>query len=65
MDMDYRLNIENIEPAWTSCKYKLMVRVKDYGFDMKRHLYITETLQKWFGAAEYFWNNCYLCELKK
>ena len=63
--MDYKMNITEIVPTWSCSQYKFMVRVKDYGFDMKRHLYIIETLKKWFGAAEYFWDDCYLCELKK
>lgn len=62
--MDYRLKVKNISPAWHTCNYKFMVRVDRHPFSMERTNYILETLKKWFGEAEYFWDDVYLCELK-
>ncbi len=61
--MDYKMNVTEIVPSWSCCRYKFMVRVKEYSFSKSN--YVVETLKKWFGDAEYFWDNCYLCELKK
>lgn len=56
-----KINVVGIEPAWSTCAYKLQVWVKDAHTNRK---YILETLRKWFGTAEYFWDDCYLCDLK-
>lgn len=62
--MDYRLNIENIRPAWKTCDHELMVSVEGFPCNTERSRYILETLKKWFGEAEYFWNNTFLCVKK-
>lgn len=56
--------MRKIAKAWSSCDYKLQVWVEDRGYVYGRHEYVLQTLQKWFGAAEYLWDNCYLCDLK-
>jgi hypothetical protein len=58
-----KINVVGIEPAWRSCAYKLQVWVdKDTCYHNRQ--YVLETLRKWFGTAEYFWDDCYLCDLK-
>lgn len=56
------INVLAIAPAWSCCTYKLQVWVKDAHTN---HEYILDTLRKWFGTAEYFWDDCFLCDLKK
>ena len=57
-----KINVISIEPAWQCCTYKLQVWVKDA---YKNREYVLETLRKWFGEAEYYWDDCYLCSFKK
>lgn len=60
--MDYKINVKSIGTTWTVCRYKFSVCVGDYPID--KHSYILETLKKWFGDAEYFWDGMFLCGLK-
>ena len=53
-----KINVREISQTWSSCDYKFMVRV-EYSFI--NFNYIRETLCKWFGEAEYFYDNCFLC----
>lgn len=62
--MDKRLKITRIDNTWSCCNYKYRVFVEDYGFDMQKHNYIKETLEKWFGDAKYFWGNMWLAGKK-
>ena len=57
-----KINVTSIKPAWSSCAYNLQVCVKDAHTN---HEYILETLRKWFGTAEYLWDDCFLCDIKK
>ena len=59
--MDYKLNITSITPAWGCCNYRFCVAVGDMPCgDLKKWRYISETLEKWFGSCEYFWNGVWL-----
>lgn len=57
-----KICVTNISPAWACCAYNLIVSVEDC--DLSKHSYILDTLRKWFGSAEYFWDNSFLCDLK-
>jgi len=56
-----KINVVHIDETWDICRYKYRVFVKDAHTN---HKYILETLRKWFGAAEYFWDDMFLCGLK-
>ena len=60
--MDKKINVTKIDTAWSTCEYEFRVFVEEY--EIGKHNYILETLKKWFGAAEYFWDNMFLCGLK-
>lgn len=60
--MDYKINVTEIALATWNRKYKFQVWIKDHSFE--RSKYVLETLTKWFGSAEYYWGNCYLCGKK-
>lgn len=59
--MDYKINVTLIDDTWSCCNYKWRVFVADAHTN---HKYILETLKKWFGDAEYFWDNMFLCGKK-
>ena len=59
-----KMNVVRIEPTWPCCNYKWIVGVKRDVWSIESTNYILETLRKWFGEAEYFWNDCYLCGKK-
>jgi len=62
--MDYRVNIESIQPAWRSCDYALQVWISETTVAGKR--YAEEVLRKWFGGdIAYYWGNCYLAIKKQ
>lgn len=60
--MSYKVNIQQITPAWSTCNYKFMVRVADPmltdgpGWYDKTN-YIKSVLKCWFGSAVFFWGD--------
>jgi len=58
---DYRINVTHIDQTWPCCNYKFRVFVKR---TVGNHRYVLETLKKWFGEAEYYWEDMYLCAKK-
>lgn len=60
-----KINVIEIQASWTSCPYEFQVWVsKDV--DLFNNIdYILKTLREWFGEVEYYWENCFLCSLKK
>ena len=56
--MEYKkMNIKEIRQTWNCSSYKFIVWVDD----RSDFAYILATLTKWFGSAEYMWNNAFLC----
>jgi len=66
--MNYKINVTQIDSAWTVCNFKLRVFVEMKTFSMEYFNYVLETLKKWFGDAEYFWSEkdevMFLCDRK-
>lgn len=60
--MDYKLNVTHIDSTWSTCEYEFRVFVREYEYS--KHDYILSTLRKWFGDAEYFFDNMFLCGRK-
>lgn len=60
--MDKKINVTHIDSTWSTCDYKFRVFVKERTF--ANHDYILNTLKKWFGEAEFFWDNMFLCAKK-
>lgn len=58
------VSVELIRGTWPCCKYRYMLHV-----DSKQRFYaaweLEKVLSEIFGAAEYFWDDTFLCELKK
>ena len=62
MANDYKINVVSISETWPCSRHKFCVAVGD--FPINKYNYILETLAKWFGSAEYFWNGTFLCGTK-
>lgn len=60
--MEQKINVKQISPTWATCNYKFAVTLEDYA--VSDFSYILSTLKKWFGDAEYFWDNTFLCDKK-
>jgi len=54
---DFRIKVTSIDSAWQTCNYKFRVFIENEYFSVERHNYILDTLKKWFGDAEFFWND--------
>ena len=59
-----KINVVRISKAWSCSSYKWIVAIDRKAWSVENSNYIIETLRKWFGEAEYFWNDCYLCGKK-
>lgn len=57
------VTITKIDSTWDTCKYLYRVFIESEYFNF-HYDEIREKLTEYFGAAEYFWNNMWLCELK-
>ena len=55
------IRVKKISPAWRCCAYKWCVTVET---EIGEYKYVNETLRKWFGDVEYFWNGTWLCGRK-
>lgn len=50
---NFKIEVVKVYPS-TVGAWKLMVVVKNHGFC--HGCYVLETLEKWFGSAEFFWS---------
>lgn len=58
------VNVRLIDNTWSCCKYVYRVFIECNEASCVHYDEIKERLEEWFGAAEYFWNDVWLCELK-
>lgn len=59
-----KMNVMRIDKTWSCCDYKWIVAIERDVWSVESSNYILNTLRKWFGNAEYFWDDCYLCGKK-